>query len=247
MNKNWILLGLAGLVLAFFLLLPNKQPLPDTALIVGTNAEFAPFTFIEKGHIVGFDIDVATNVCKRLGKEMKIKDMPFDALISEVTLGNEHFVAAGMSITEERAKRVLFTKPYIQDEPLVIVTKEAVSSLEELKGKTVVVNEGFTADLYMSHKPGYTLIRLPAISDGFLALQSGRADAFITAKNTVGQFLERQNEAHLCICQLPDTNESCALLISKKYPELLPQIQGALDAMIEDGTMAHLKTKWKLL
>ena len=75
-------------------------------LVVGTNAEFAPFSFREGNKIVGFDIDIAREVCQRLGKEMELKDMPFDALLPELTLGSVHFVAAGMSCTEERAKRV---------------------------------------------------------------------------------------------------------------------------------------------
>ncbi|MDB6081397.1 MAG: artP, partial [Chlamydiia bacterium] len=159
----------------------------DAKIIVGTNAEFPPFTFIDKGEVVGFDIDVAKEVCKRLGKEMQLKDMPFDALVPELTLGYVQFVAAGMSHTEERAKRVLFTKSYGSNDPLVILTLTKKMSLDDLTGKTVVVNEGFTADLFMSSKPGITLVRLSTPVDAFLALKAGRADAYVTAKSTIQQ------------------------------------------------------------
>ena len=217
-------------------------------LIVGTNAEFPPFTFREGREIVGFDIDVAKEIAKRLGKEIKFKDMPFDALIPDIVMGHVDFVAAGMSYTEERAKRVLFTKPYLAEDPFVILTlaSKGVANVNELSGKTVVVNEGFTADLYLSEKPGIKLVRLPATADAFLALTSGRSDAFVTAKSTVDVFMKTQDPAKFHVTAIAGTGETCALVVSKKTPQMLADIQNALDAMESDGTMAQLKSKWNL-
>src|SRR6185369_11452130 len=89
------------------------QAAMSNTLIVGTNAEFPPYCYIENNIIVGFDIDIAKEVAQRLGKSIQFKDMPFDALIPDIILGNVDFVAAGMSYTEERAKRVSFTRPYL--------------------------------------------------------------------------------------------------------------------------------------
>ena len=127
-------------------------------MIVGTNAEFPPFSYIENKAIVGFDIDVAKEVAQRLGKTIQIKDMPFDALIPDIALGHVDFVAAGMSYTEERAKRASFTKSYFED-PLMIFSKRPLS-FDKLKGKKVVVVQGFTADLLMSSQKNIDLIRL---------------------------------------------------------------------------------------
>src|SRR5436190_17598254 len=75
----------------------TAQPL-DT-IIVGTNAEFQPFSFKQDDAIIGFDIDVITEVLKRLDKKMILKDMPFDALLPEIQLGNIHVIAAGITPT----------------------------------------------------------------------------------------------------------------------------------------------------
>src|SRR5205085_10630536 len=64
-------------------------------IIVGINTEFPPFAFKEGDTITGFDIDVITEVFKRLNKKTVYKDMPFDALIPEIQLGNIHVIAAG--------------------------------------------------------------------------------------------------------------------------------------------------------
>ncbi len=221
-------------------------------LIVGTNAEFYPFTFIENDTIQGFDIDVAKEVCKRLGKEMVLKDMPFDALIQTLTLGDVQFVAAGMSYTEERAKRVLFTKPYITEDPLVILTQKGKEmSLDTLKDKTIAVNDGYVADILMTQKQkqnaNFELLRLPAPQDAFLALKTKRADAFVTAKSTLEPFLAKQKEQNFSFYLIENSSQDCCLVISKKYSELQPEIQKALDEMISDGTMAALKAKWKMI
>lgn len=232
----------AILLLAFSLTKLEAKEL----LIVGTNAEFPPFTFIEKGKIVGFDIDIASEVSRRLHTEMQIKDMPFDALIPELTLGQVHILAAGMSYTEERAKRALFTHPYLTDDPLVILSKERELTIDDLKGKTVVVNEGYTADLYLSEKPEIALVRLASPADAFLALKSGRADACVTAKNTLDSFLSTQDGAEFYWKAIDNTAEDCSLVVSKKYPELLGRIQKCLDEMAKDGTLQEIKAKWKL-
>ncbi|MBA3721440.1 MAG: amino acid ABC transporter substrate-binding protein [Parachlamydiaceae bacterium] len=220
----------------------------DNTVIVGTNAEFPPFSYIENKELVGFDIDVAKEVATRLGKKIQFKDMPFDALIPEIILARVDFVAAGMSYTAERAKRVMFTKPYITKDPLVIFsTSKQKFNLDDLNTKTVIVIEGFTADFFMSSKAGVNLIRLPTQADGFMAIKSGRADAFVTSKSTVDAFFELQDASHFQITILDGTGETCALVVPKNKSNLFVEIQKALDDMENDGMMAKLKAKWKLL
>lgn len=235
------------LLTLFFYLSFSALHASSSLLVVGTNAEFPPFTYIENQKIVGFDIDIAKEVAQRLGKEIQFKDMPFDALIPEIILGQVDFVAAGMSYTEERAKRVLFTKPYLSGDPLVVFTKaDRKWGLDDLKNKTVIVVEGFTADLFMSSKEGIHLTRLPTQADGFMAIKSGRADAFVTANSTVNAFFEVQDACSFHVTALEGTGETCALVIPKTKPTLLIEIQKALDDMKNDGTLDKLKTKWKL-
>lgn len=231
----------------FSLFLSVSFTLHAAELIVGTNAEFPPFCYIENKTLVGFDIDVANEVGKRLKQTIQFKDMPFDALIPAIVLSQIDFAAAGMSYTEERAKRVLFTKPYLSHDPLVIVTPFSKPlGLQDLKNKTVVVIEGYTADLFMSSQPGIHLTRLPTQTDGFMAIKSGVADAFVTAKSTVDAFFEIQDSSKFHVTRVEGTSETCALVIPKSKTALLVNIQKALDEMESDGTMASLKEKWKL-
>ncbi|MCH9625960.1 MAG: ABC transporter arginine-binding protein 1 [Chlamydiales bacterium] len=218
-------------------------------LIVGTNTEFPPFSYLEKGKIVGFDIDIAKNVAQKLGKKIEFKDMPFEALIPDLMLNHVDLVASGMTYTKERAKRVSFTQPYHLDDPLVILTLEPqkIHSLDALKGKKVVVIEGFTAESFLSSQKGIKLISLPTQADGFIALKSRRADAFVTARSTVRTFLATHNTNVLYTETIEGTAETCSLVLPKNKPLMLREVQKALDEMEAEGTIHALKDKWGLL
>lgn len=224
----------------------------DATIHVGTNAEFPPFTFIEENQIVGFDIDVAQEVCKRLNKKMVVKDLPFDALIPELVMGQVQFVAAGISYSEDRAKRVLFVKPHLTNDPLIILglKKEGVAGKEitfaDMKGKKVIVNDGYTADLYLSTKPDINLIRLGTTTDAFMALKSGRADFFVTARSTFNAYAMQQSIGGFHYNVLTDHPENYSLIVSKKYPDTYQEIQATIQKMIDDGTMTSIRKKWKL-
>lgn len=216
---------------------------PDqNTLTVGTNAEFFPFSFREGKEITGFDVDIAKEVSQRLNKKLLFKDMPFDALLPDLLLGNIDFIAAGMTYTEERAKRVAFTKPYLNDDPLIIIS-DKYDPQKGLDGLVIAVNEGYTADLFLSKKKELDLIRLNSPADAFLALKNHRCDAFVSAKSTVQAFLQAEK---FKTYDLEGPKENCALVIAKDNLQLLEAIQTALDSMEEDGTIAKLKTKWGL-
>lgn len=230
---------------------PVTRSIDDT-LLVGTNVEFQPFSFLENNEIAGFDIDIAKEIAQRLQKKIEFKSMAFEALVPELQLGRIHLIAAGMTATPERGERVLFAKPHLSGDPLVIITltpAPALKTLEDLKDKTVAVNQGYSADSFISSHPEINNIHRissDAISAGFLVLQSGRADAFIAAKNSVMPYFNKYGTSTFKFDEIPGTNENASIAVSKKYPELLTQVQKALDEMESDGTIATLKQKWGL-
>lgn len=227
--------------------LSKKSSEQKNVLLIGTAGDFAPFAFIKDQELVGFDIDIAKEVAKRIGKNAQFVNRDFDMLLPEIQLGNVHMIAAGLTATEDRAKIVNFTKPYICGDPLVVITPKdgiVVEKLEDIFGKKVIVNDGYTADLYLSKISGPELIKLPSVTDAFLALKTNRADAFVTAFNTVQPSLKHYGENAYNIFKLPGTDENCALAISKDFPELLKDVQAGLDDMVADGTVEKLKIKW---
>lgn len=220
----------------------------EKVLVVGTESNFPPFSFKENNELTGFDIELIEEVAKRLDKKIEFKDMSFEALIPQVQVGSLHVIAAGMTPTKNREQVVHFTQPYIYGDPLYIVSlsdRPDVGSLEALKQhKKVVVNQGYTADIFMSCIEGPELIRLETPAEAFLALQNNRADAFVTARNTLAPFFKKHDKALYTMVPIDETEERTALIVSKKCPKLLDQIEEVLDTMKQDGSMQKLKQKW---
>lgn len=228
---------------------PSVTPSSVDSIIVGTNAEYQPFTFIKDNRIVGFDIDIAYEVCKRLEKKMVLKDMAFTALIPALQTGTVQMVAAGMTPTPKRSQRVLFTKAYLEGDELLIINlskNPPIQNVEGLNGKKVIVNEGYVSDTYMSAKDGPILQRLANPAIGFLALKAGRGDAFVITSISAEPFFKLHDKKEFNITQVEGTGNRYALAISRKYPELRVQVQKALDDMEQDGTLNNIKEKWEL-
>ena len=92
-------------------------------LTMATNAEFEPWEYKEGDEIVGIDADIAQAICDKLGYELKIEDMAFEAILTSVDTGKADFGAAGMTVTPEREESVEFTDTYAEASQVVIVRK----------------------------------------------------------------------------------------------------------------------------
>lgn len=90
---------------------------------LGTNATFPPFEYVEGKDIVGFDITMGEYIAKKANVKLTIIDMAFDSLIPALQAGTIDFIAAGMSVTEERLKNVDFSDPYYASEQVIIIKK----------------------------------------------------------------------------------------------------------------------------
>lgn len=243
-----LIVGLLTFFALFLFFKPSNVSKESNALIVGVSADFPPFSFIKDDAIVGFDIDIIEEISRRIHKKIELRNMPFGTLIPSLQIGTIHVIAAGLTATPERAQQILFTTPYLEDGPLVIVSLSAkpVKTIEDLHGKEIVVNEGHTADLYISKIKGLNIRRLKSPADAFLALKSGRSFALVVAGNTVKPFFDQYGEQLFSVHPIPGTGENSCLAVSPKHPDLLKQLQQALDAMKADGSLQQLRLKWGL-
>lgn len=96
-------------------------PRDNGILIMATNAEFPPYEYKEGNVICGFDIDMMNAVCDLLGYELQIEDMAFESIIPQVMVGSVDVGVAGLSITEEREKNVLFSDFYATTHQVILV------------------------------------------------------------------------------------------------------------------------------
>ena len=230
----------------FIFNMKKNNPQDDNVIIVGTNAEYQPFTWIENNTIVGLDIDIIKTVAERIGKQIKFIDMSFSMLIPEAQLGKIHVIAAGLTPTTERAEQLLFTDAYLKHDPLLIIslTENKILTIDELKNKTVVVNEGYTADLWASQQSISNLVRMDNPSTAFLLLNNKRADAFITAELPVQEYFKVHGKQHYACSKIEGVGDEYAFAVSKKHPTLYADINAELSKMHQDGTLQKIIEKW---
>ena len=105
-------------------------------LTMATNATFQPYEYYDGDNIVGIDADIAQAVCDKLGYELKIEDMEFDAIVNAVKSGKADFGAAGMTVTEDRATQVDFSDSYYTGVQVIIVTDDSdITEPDDLERK----------------------------------------------------------------------------------------------------------------
>jgi len=240
------------LIVAKFMIKKNTlaPTLTENVLVVGTSDDYPPYTFSHNGQVVGFDIDLVHEIAHRMRCEMELKVMSFDILLLELQRGSLQVIAAGLTPTQERALKVSFSSPYITADPLLAVTRVAdpvVSKIADMQSKKVVVNEGYTADFYMSAQPGLILEKRETVAECLLALERHKADVYVVAQSAFQPFLKTKGCDKFKFQPLADVTEKYALAISKKYPELFEKIESALTELLEDGTIDDLKRKWGLV
>ena len=251
-NRNFIIL--LSIVFLFgsafwvqYIRYAHMPEIPDT-IVIGTAADYPPFSFKHDNIIVGFDIDVAVEAVKRLGKEYIIEDVPFELLIPQAMMGKLPIVAAGLSQTDQRVQQVYFTKPHMINNQLVVLTDihhPVLKNLDDLANKQIVVNKGYTADDYMSKLNNLAIDRIPTIADAVKALQSEKVDALVTEAQTVPLIFEKYGQ-DFNLFVIPESQEAISLAISKQYPQLAQKLDVILDGMQQDGTLDQLQKKWNI-
>ena len=102
---------------------PEDVDRSNGTLTMATNAAFEPYEYYDGDTIVGIDADMAQAVCDKLGYELKIEDMEFDAIINAVQSGKADMGVAGMTVTEDRLKSIDFTDPYTTATQVIVVRK----------------------------------------------------------------------------------------------------------------------------
>jgi arginine/lysine/histidine transporter system substrate-binding protein len=249
MKKYFIILLCTTVLITFlYTYKPTVTHTTEDILIVGTHPNFPPFEYLQNGKIIGFEIDLIEKIAQKLNKKIVFKDTSFDTLLLEAQLGKIHMIVSGMTPTAKRAEQVLFTKPYLTDDPLIAITLASSPkphSLEDFKGKEVLVNDGYTAESFMAQQPGVILKRLQTPAESFLALTTQKAYAYVSAASVTKSFFEQYGSQNFHSLAL-NAYDSYALAVSKKYPELLPTIDKALEALKDEGFLDILKKKWNL-
>ena len=151
--------------------------LDNDVIKVGTESTYPPYEFRdENNNLKGFDIEMMEAIAEKIGKKIEWVDMPFDSLIPALLSKKIDIIAAGLSATEERAKKVSFSTPYEISLSTFIVKadRNSIKSIEDLKGKVVTAQLGTVQDAYAKTIEGVSVKPFQKFDDCVREVALGR-------------------------------------------------------------------------
>jgi polar amino acid transport system substrate-binding protein len=218
-------------------------------IIVGSDTAFPPFENVENGEVVGFDVDLMMEIGERLGYEVEFKSYKFDGLIAGVQAGTEFDMAASaMTITEERAKEVAFSDPYINsNQSLAVSNDSSIMTTADLKeGDRVGVQSGTTGEKWARDNleaNGITVAVYDDILTAFGALSAGDV-ATVINDLPISQDVVKDPARNAKVVEEIETNEQYGFAFNQDDVALREAINGALAEIKEDGTYEEIYTTW---
>lgn len=220
------------------------------SLVVGCDDAFPPMGFIgDDGEITGFDIELAAMVGEKLGVEAIPKAIEWSSKEMELSSGNIDVIWNGYTINKERNEQVEFTKPYLNNEQVLVVLEDSdIQAKAELEGKAVGAqsqSSGLDA-LYADEEFSSALSQIPEYDDylyALLDLETGRIDAVAVDKVLIGYSIQQQPGKYRILDEgLSD--EYYGIGSAKGSVALRQAIDTAIDELWEDGSIEELSTKW---
>ncbi|EKN66771.1 amino acid ABC transporter amino acid-binding protein [Neobacillus bataviensis LMG 21833] len=221
----------------------------DNKLVIGIDDSFAPLGFRDKDNkIVGFDIDYANAAAKKMGVDVKIQPIEWKTKESELSSGRIDLIWNGYTITDERKKKVLFTKPYLKNAQVVVTLADSkVTKLADLDGKVVGLQaQSSAADALDSNPIKSKIKEATEFSDNVMALndlKSGRLDAVVIDEVVIDYYMTKEKGTFKVLDESL-APEEYGVGVKKGNEALLNKLQKALDEMNEDGTALEISKKW---
>ncbi|WP_444660027.1 transporter substrate-binding domain-containing protein [Caproiciproducens sp. R2] len=223
----------------------------DGVVIMSTNAEFEPFEYKDGDKIVGIDIDISNKIAEKLGVQLKINDIAFDTLTTELGSGKTNFVAAGMTANEDRKKNVDFSDTYFDASQAIIVSKDsAIKSRTDLNGKKVGVQQGTTGDTYCTNEDGKNDIKVGSTEryakgvDAVTDLINGKIDAVVIDDFPAKKFVEKNSDKLVKLDEAL-TTEQYAIAVPKGDKAMLDTVNSVLGELKSSGELDKIIEKYK--
>ncbi|MDH0127042.1 transporter substrate-binding domain-containing protein [Brucella intermedia GD04153] len=230
-------------------------------LRVGTSADYPPWESVDgSGNIVGFDKDVGDEICKRIGATCNWQNQAYDGLLPGLQIGKFDLVISGISINDERSKKVDFSVAYADAPNSIVVAagsqaasdKTAADLTKTLAKSAIGVQTGTTHEqVVRAHFPDADVRvydRPDQIADDLLA---GRIDAGLMERSAWEPLVKERGKDKLVYAgplltgsDFSEFGKGQGVAMAKGKNELKGKVDGAVEAMLKDGTVKTISEKW---
>lgn len=225
-----------------------EKKVEKNTFVVGLDDSFPPMGFRDSNNqIIGFDVDLAREVAKRLNLELVLQPIDWNSKELELENNNIDCIWNGLSYSPARAEAMQLSKPYLANRMIIIVKANSdIVNKNNLEGKNVAVQSGSTALQALENDPISSKVKKVEYENNVLALSDlkiGRADAVIMDEIVARyQISQEKNEYRLLDDAL--SQEVYVIGFKKGNIALKDKVENALQQMSQDGSSSNISTKW---
>jgi polar amino acid transport system substrate-binding protein len=254
-RRTLSLLAVAAVTLALSALGAAGAGAAGGKLVFCSDITYPPEEFYVGGKPAGSDIDIGTEIAKRLGKSAQFDNTGFDGIIAALLAKKCDAIISGMNDTPERRKQVSFVDYIRVGQSLMVKAGNPakINTLTALSGKSVAVEVGTTNKTFLDQeskklqKAGKAAIKVtpfPKDTDAAAALKTGRVDAYFGDSPVVAYYV--QKDKSFAFGGSPVNPILVGIAIRRDDATLKSGVQKAVNAMYKDGTMTRILAKWKM-
>lgn len=216
-------------------------------MIIGFT-EYPPMGFKENGEVTGFDIDIAKAVGEKLGVEIEFVYIDWDAKVLELEAGNIDMIWNGLTITEDRKKEILFSKPYFNNRIVILTLKDSpINSISDLSEKNVGVELQSSGQSALEASEVFgsinEMVKYTTITEAVLDLKAGGIDAIVADEIFARYAVSKEADAY----KIPEdvfNSENYGIGFRLEDVALRDKIDEIIDGLAEDGTALEISLKW---
>jgi glutamine transport system substrate-binding protein len=218
-------------------------------VVVGTDASFAPFEYMDKGKIVGFDVDFLDAVMKEAGMDYELKNIGWDPLFAAVQGKEVDLAISGITINDKRKQTYDFSVPYFESTHMILTKEDSpIKNALDLKGKVVGVQNGTTGQAAVEKLLGKENKNIKKFENTVVAIMdllNGGVDAVVTDNAVANEYVKNNPDKKLKTIEDRTNFESEFYgLMFSKGSELKPKIDEAIKKVIKSGKYAEIYKKW---
>lgn len=218
-------------------------------LLVGTDAAFAPFEYMDKGEIVGFDIDLLAAIMAEAGFEYEVNNIGWDPLFAQLQGKQIDLAVSGITITDDRKQTYDFSNPYFESTHMIVFKEGTdISSALDLEGKKIGVQNGTTGQEAAEKIVGAnhaSISKYETTAVAFMMLQNGDVEVVVTDNVVAQEYVKNNPNAN--VVAIEDTVNFDSEFYGLMFPkgsELKAEVDAALKTVIENGKYAEIYEKW---
>jgi polar amino acid transport system substrate-binding protein len=252
--------GAAGLLTMPFIRSARADTLEEVkkrgTLMVGTEAAYVPYEFFKDGKIIGYDPDIADVMVPKIGAKAEFIDTQWSGIIPALYAKKFDCIISAMTITKERAEKVLFSMPYADASNVILLRagEESIKTADDLSGKVVGVQlgsaaagiiKGFDAKLKAAGKPGFSDVKqYEHYPEAYQDLLNKRIDAVVNSRSTMMVVMRDAPGKFKMIAGISDITAYFGMAFRKEDGALRDFVNTQLAAMKQDGILTKLQEKW---